>query len=51
MIDGAQFYHFGASLKDLGARGFMFSLIEEATVVESLRQNIADEWARASVVL
>jgi hypothetical protein len=51
VIDDTRFYHFGASLKDLGARGFMMSLIEEAPIVGLLRANIAAEWAKATLVV
>lgn len=51
VIDSAEFYHFGASLKDLGTRGFMFSRIEERTVIDALQQTITHEWASATVVV
>ncbi len=51
IIDDRDFYHFGASIKDLGNRGFMFSRIEEPIVITSLRHEFANEWARASVVV
>ena len=37
----------GASFKDAGKRRFMFSRIEEPTIVDLLCLQIADEWARA----
>jgi hypothetical protein len=51
VIDARDYYHFGASLKDLGNRGFMFSRIEEPTVVQALRNQIDSEWSRANVVV
>jgi len=51
IIDDSHFYHFGSSLKDLGTRGFMFSLIEEPTIVGMLRRNVADEWSKGAVVV
>jgi hypothetical protein len=51
IIDDDQFYHFGASLKDLGGRGFMFSRIEEPRLVALLRKSIDDEWAKAAIVV
>ncbi len=42
-VDDRDVYHFGASIKDAGARGFMFSRVEEPTVIKALR----DEWARS----
>lgn len=43
IIDDKDHYHFGASFKDLGGRGFMFSRIEEDAVVKALKK----EWTRA----
>jgi hypothetical protein len=51
IIDNKEFYHFGASIKDLGNRGFMFSLIEESFVIDALRQQFNQEWANATVVI
>jgi hypothetical protein len=51
IIDDRDFYHFGASIKDLGNRGFMFSLIEESFVIDALRAQFNQEWAKATVVL
>lgn len=49
-IDDTDFYHFGASLKDLGNRGCMFSRIEEQEVVDALRSKWTQEWAKATRV-
>lgn len=43
-------YHFGASFKDLGKKGFMFSRIEEPAVVEVLRRELSKAWEQAGVV-
>lgn len=51
VLDGAELYHFGASLKDLGKRGFMFSRIEEPRVIDTLRQGIEDAWKAGTVLL
>ncbi len=51
IVDDQEFYHFGASLKDLGHRGFMFSRIEEPTVIAALRAQWSQEWAGATVVV
>ncbi len=51
IIDDTDFYHFGASLKDAGHRGFMFSRIEEPTAINALRVALAGEWAKAVVVV
>lgn len=49
IIDEANYYHFGASIKDLGNRGFMFSLIEESFVINALQQQFDNEWAKATI--
>jgi len=51
VIDETDFYHFGASFKDAGNRGFMFSRIEEPSVIDVLRTSITKEWGRAKVVI
>lgn len=51
VIDDTDFYHFGASLKDLGKKGFMFSRIEEPAVVNLLRASFASEWDNAKPVV
>lgn len=50
-IDDTDYYHFGASLKDLGNRGFMFSLIEESIVINALQQQFSSEWLKATKVI
>jgi hypothetical protein len=49
IVDDAEFYHFGASLKDLGKRGFMFSRLEEPDVIEALRKKFHEEWSTGNV--
>jgi hypothetical protein len=49
-VDGTTCYHFGASLKDLGKKGFMFSRIEEPSVLAAIRKQFEDEWAKAAPV-
>lgn len=49
IVDDAEFYHFGASFKDLGKRGFMFSRIEEPDVIEALRKKFSQEWSTGKV--
>jgi hypothetical protein len=51
IIDDTDFYHFGASIKDLGNRGFMFSLIEEPTARDALRKQWNQEWTKAILVI
>lgn len=44
ILDQNQFFHFGASLKDLGNKGFMFSRIEEPFVQKSLLNEFNAKW-------
>jgi hypothetical protein len=50
IIDDKDFYHFGASIKNLGERSFMFSLIEEPKIVEDLRTQLNEDWSKATEV-
>lgn len=49
VIDNSAVYHFGASIKDLGKKTFMFSLIEEPEIVAALHAKIAAEWRISAV--
>ncbi len=49
VIDNSIVYHFGASIKDLGKKTFMFSLIEEPEVVTTIQAKVNSEWARSAV--
>jgi len=51
IIDDRDFYHFGASIKDLGKRAFMFSRIQEPVVVDRLRTAVNKEWSKAKDAL
>ena len=44
IIDNKEFYHFGASFKDLGNKGFMFSRIEEPFVQTVLLKEFNSKW-------
>ena len=50
VIDRAEFYHLGASIKDAGKRAFMISRIEDPSNVESVRQAIIQAWTSATVL-
>lgn len=50
IIDNKEFYHFGASIKDLGNKGFMFSVIEEPDVINSIKDKFHKEWIVAKKV-
>lgn len=47
VVDDTDCYHFGASIKDLGVKGFMFSRIEEPDIAASLHSKLSQEWARS----
>lgn len=51
VIDNAEFYHLGASIKDLGIRGFMYSRIEEQAIIDLLTQKLHEEWKQAKRVI
>jgi hypothetical protein len=51
IIDDTEFYHFGASIKDLGNKGFMFSRIEEPDVIATLRKKLGEAWATATTIV
>lgn len=51
IVDDTDFYHFGASIKDAGTRGFMFSRIEEPTVINALRDQWKKEWQASTIVV
>ncbi|MEY4876189.1 MAG: hypothetical protein RL708_1338 [Bacteroidota bacterium] len=46
VIDFQDFYHFGASIKDAGNKGFMFSKIEQDFIKDSLLGQIETEWKK-----
>lgn len=49
IIDNSAVYHFGASVKDLGKKAFMFSLIEEPEIVAAIQSKFTAEWGTAAV--
>lgn len=51
ILDGADFFHFGASLEHLGNKGFMFSRIEEPDVIAALKTRFNTEWGTASQIV
>ncbi|MCF8247286.1 MAG: hypothetical protein K9J37_19725 [Saprospiraceae bacterium] len=44
ILDGTEFYHIGASMKDAGNKGFMFSRIEEPFLQENLLSEFHKVW-------
>ncbi len=51
IVDDSDFYHFGHSIKDLGTRGFMFSRIEEPSVIDTLRNQLSKSWNNALKII
>lgn len=49
IIDDKDYYHFGASLKDVGKKAFMFSNIEDPDIVASIAAKYQKEWDAGSV--
>lgn len=51
IVDETDCYHFGTSLKDAAKKNaFMFSRIEEPSMMVTLKAEIAKQWAAATVV-
>ena len=46
IIDRTNYYHFGASIKDAGKKGFMFSKIEQDFIKEGLIKQFESEWTK-----
>lgn len=51
IVDSSDYFHFGASVKDLGKKGFMFSRIEEPEIVAALNSKAMQVWKSATVVI
>ncbi|MFO7637760.1 MAG: hypothetical protein R6X14_00425 [bacterium] len=51
VLDETEYYHLGASIKDAGNRGFMFSRIEEDHVVKAFRTEWGVAWENAREVV
>jgi hypothetical protein len=49
LIDQTDLYHIGASIKDAGHKGFMFSRIEEAFIKTSFIKQWTSEWSTAKI--
>ncbi len=49
VIDDAEFYHVGASIKDAGKRAFMISRMQDQPNVDNLKQFIDMAWAGGNV--
>lgn len=44
IIDDQLFYHIGASIKDAGNKTFMFSKIQDESIMNSIRNKLKSEW-------
>lgn len=49
VIDDAEFYHVGASIKDAGKRAFMISRMEDQPNIDNLKQYIDRAWTGGNV--
>ncbi|MBW8049199.1 MAG: hypothetical protein FVQ77_02435 [Cytophagales bacterium] len=46
VLDQTDFYHFGASIKDAGNKGFMFSKIDQGFIKDGLLLQFEKEWKK-----
>lgn len=51
IIDQSDYYHIGASIAHLGQRTFMFSKIEEPSVITELTANFITVWNGAEIII
>ena len=51
IVDETTFYHFGASLKDLGNKAFMFSKIKKESNKTTILENWRNDWLSSNVVI
>jgi hypothetical protein len=49
VIDEQEYFHLGASIKDLGNKGFMFSQIQDPSIKQLLYERWVIEWAKAEI--
>jgi len=50
VIDGAEFYHVGASIKDAGKRAFMISRMQDQPNIDNVKQYIDRAWTGGKVL-
>ena len=50
VLDDSILYHFGASLKDVGSRTFMFSKINQPEIIQSFIADFESKWITAKVL-
>jgi hypothetical protein len=51
VIDDADYYHVGASIKDAGKREFLISKLEDQPIIGLLKTHIEAPWSRAAKVI
>jgi hypothetical protein len=50
VIDDAEYYHVGASIKDAGKRAFMISRLQDPPIINLFKQYLDQVWQSATVV-
>ena len=50
IVDNADVYHVGASMKDAGKRAFMVSRVEDAAISSMIKRRLEEAWSDAAVV-
>lgn len=48
VIDGSEYYHVGASIKDAGKRAFLISRLRDQPIVDLVRQYVESVWKAAT---
>jgi len=51
VVDDADYYHVGASIKDAGKRAFLISRLEDQPIIDLLRTHIGAAWQSATKVI
>lgn len=50
VVDGKEFYHVGASIKDAGRRAFMISRVQDTQNIDAIRQSINGAWGAGTLL-
>ncbi len=51
VIDDAEYYHVGASIKDAGKRAFMISRLQDPPIINLFKRHLDQVWQSATVLL
>jgi hypothetical protein len=51
VVDEANYYHVGASIKDAGKRAFLISKLEDQPIIDLLKSHIERSWKSATKVI